>query len=68
MRLHPILSSALYTGAILVGKAHGDIVGDVVEDIESATSIVGSVTSSVAERPTFTVGLQSSVFREGLGL
>lgn len=57
MRFYPVLSSALYTSAILLGKAYGDV----VEEVESATSIVESAASSVAERPTFTVGLLSSV-------
>lgn len=59
MRLHPIFTSALYTSAVLLGEAYADIAEEIVE---SATSIAESATSSVAERPTFTVSTYSSIF------
>jgi hypothetical protein len=62
MRLYPVFTSALYTSAVLLGEAYANIAEDIVE---SATSIAESATSSVVERPTFTVSAYSQSLKEG---
>lgn len=51
MRLNPVLASALYS-AVLLGQAYANEVEDVEE---SSTTSAESATSSVIEKPTFTV-------------
>lgn len=51
MRLNPVLASALYS-TLLLGQAYANEVEDVEE---SSTTSAESATSSVIEKPTFTV-------------
>lgn len=53
MRLNPAVVSALYSTAVLLGQVYADLVDDALES--SSTSVGGSTTSSIVERPTFTV-------------
>ena len=52
MRLNHVLTSALYSSAVFLGESHADEVDDAAE---SSTTLAESATSSILERPTFTV-------------
>ena len=55
MRVNAVLATALYSSAALLGHARADDTDDALES--SSTSVEETSTTSVIEKPTFTVSL-----------